>query len=191
MIRLIFKAIQRLAENQQIKPVRHHGNTSTVQFVKMPPVTDWGSEAANAQNSGDLAWMINALDSDSPLNDKHFLFMTIVNQTYKKRQEPEMRKICREIGFRHVNLFSKIKPIISRDIGFVSSVSTFKQLAILLTEDGEFEEAIKLSRRAIRFGVHDGTDSGFEGRIQRIIKKAEKAGVQIPAKYKNPTEPKT
>ncbi|MFU8815520.1 MAG: hypothetical protein ACNA7W_09250 [Pseudomonadales bacterium] len=51
-------------------------------------------------------------------------------------------------------------------------VPTFQKYATLLTEDGEYGTAIEVCRRAISFGLEDGTKAGYEGRIARIEKKA-------------------
>ena len=47
----------------------------------------------------------------------------------------------------------------------------FPYLATVLTEDGHYDEAIEVCRKAINFGLDDGTKSGFAGRIERIRKK--------------------
>ena len=66
-----------------------------------------------------------------------------------------------------------MKPL-KESIGYMPSVPTFRNLAILLTEQGKFQEAINVCHRAINFDVDDGTEGGFEARIERIKKLAAK-----------------
>ena len=57
--------------------------------------------------------------------------------------------------------------------GVLPRVSTFQHYAAVLAERGEFERAVHVCEAAIAFGLHDGTKGGYEGRIERIKKKAE------------------
>jgi hypothetical protein len=59
--------------------------------------------------------------------------------------------------------------------GISPRVTTFQHYATILTEDEEYEKAISICEKAIEYGLLDNTASGFEGRIARIRKKAEKA----------------
>ena len=83
-----------------------------------------------------------------------------------------MREICREISERHVQDFDRIAPALKKDMdGLLPRVSTFQQYATLLSEANEYERAIEVCERAMAFGLTDGTQSGFAGRIARIRKK--------------------
>ena len=57
--------------------------------------------------------------------------------------------------------------------GTLPRVTTFQHYATVLTEDGEYEKAISICEKALEYGLHDNTKSGFEGRIERIKKKAK------------------
>jgi hypothetical protein len=59
--------------------------------------------------------------------------------------------------------------------GVMPRVPTFQNLAILLTEDGDFPEAMKVCQAAQNYGLSDGTKGGFAARIERIQRKAEEA----------------
>jgi len=54
-------------------------------------------------------------------------------------------------------------------------VPMFVQLAMVLTEDGDYDSAVHVCEKALAWGFDDGTKTGFAGRIDRIRKKAEKA----------------
>jgi hypothetical protein len=52
-------------------------------------------------------------------------------------------------------------------------IPVFKMLAIMLEEDGAYDQAVAVCRTALDNGLEDGTKTGFEGRIKRILKKKE------------------
>lgn len=125
-----------------------------------------------AWSAGDLDKMLKAMSIKSNPIDRHFLLQTIVEITYKRRKEPEIRRICREISEKHISEFATLARALKQDMGGVlPRVPTFQHFATLLTEDGDYEYAIKVCNTAINYGLHDGTQSGFEGRIEKIEKK--------------------
>jgi hypothetical protein len=125
-----------------------------------------------AWTSANLERMLKALPLKTNPIDRHFLLLIIVRETYKRRSEPEMRKMCKEIAEKHVAEFSGLAPALKKEMGGdLPQVPTFQLLSTLLTEDGDYEQAINVCKTAIKFGLGDGTQSGFEGRIERILKK--------------------
>jgi hypothetical protein len=131
--------------------------------------------AFEAWTSGDLSRMIAALDSPTNLVDRHFLLQGIVQATYKRRSEVEMRQLCKKIGYQHVAELKDIAPALRVDFsGLLPRIVTFQSLATVLVEDGRYEEAIQLCRQAIALGLSDGTKGGYDGRIAKIQKLATK-----------------
>jgi hypothetical protein len=125
-----------------------------------------------AWNSGDLNQMLKAISIKTNPIDRHFLLQTIMEITYKRRKEPQMRKICREIAEKHISEFAALAPALKQDMGGeLPRVSTFQHFATLLSEDGDYEYAIEICDIAINYGLRDGTQSGFEGRIDKIKKR--------------------
>ena len=134
-------------------------------------------KAREAWLSGDLQRMINALHSKAKLVDRHFLLMTVVEETYRLRADPRMAEKCLEVAQIHVEEFPEIARALKREFGGdLPRVSTFQHYATLLTERGEFDQAIQVCESAISFDLHDGTRSGYEGRIDRIRKRSAKMG---------------
>ncbi|HEU0153153.1 MAG TPA: hypothetical protein VFQ84_07405 [Arenimonas sp.] len=128
-------------------------------------------EAFDAWTSGDLAKMLAALNSKSNKIDRHFLLMSIVDATYKKRSDPEMSRLCRDVAELHLREFpNMVKPLKKEMGGTLPRVTTFQNYATLLTELGETDRAIGVCEQAISYGLQDGTLAGFEGRIERIKK---------------------
>ncbi len=130
-----------------------------------------------AWTSGDLTRMLAALPLRTNMIDRHFLLMRIVEVTYRRRSNQEARRICREIGLRHIDEFDGIAPLLREQVGgFLPRVSTFAYLATILAEDGELEKAIEICERAQFLGLDDGTKGNYEGRIGRLRKKQSRTG---------------
>lgn len=126
----------------------------------------------HAWTSGNLDDMVNALETKTNLIDRHFLLMGIVDQTYKHRSDPDNGALLRKVAEMHLSEFPQIKPALKKEMnGILPRVTTFQQYATFLTENNEYEKAIEICEQAIAEGLHDGTKSGFEGRIERIKKK--------------------
>lgn len=129
-----------------------------------------------AWTSDDLERMKNARSQKTNPIDRHFLLMGIVEKSYKKRSDPEMAKLCSETAEEHIREFPEIAPALRQDMdGTLPNVTTFQTYAKLLQESGEYSRAIEVCEEAMRYGLHDGTKSGFEGRIDRIKKARKKA----------------
>jgi len=119
---------------------------------------------------------IKVLSTKTVPLERHFKFQGIVAETYKRRKDPEMRKICKNIGIKHVSEFKNIVPALKKEFkGTLPIVVTFQYLATLFTEDGDFDQAIKACKIAINYGLKDGTKGGYEGRIKKIENKKKKA----------------
>lgn len=127
-----------------------------------------------ARTSGDLPTMLASLEKPTHPVDRHFLLLGIVEATYGQRKDPQMRSTFVRIARQHLEEFSSLKkPLRDEMDGLLPRVPTFQHLATVLTEEGHFEEAVSVCKQALSHGVHDGTKSGFEGRIERIRKKQE------------------
>lgn len=139
------------------------------------------SKAMKAWTSGDLAACLEALsDKPHPL-DRHYLLLTIVELSYRKRDSPEMFERCLEIGRIHMAELPALIPAIKSNNGrSLPSIPTPKYLAIALGEVGRFDEAVAICEQAIALGIGDGTSSGFEGRIARLKKKQLAARAEQP-----------
>jgi len=63
---------------------------------------------------------------------------------------------------------------------------SFQRLAIIYERLGKYDEAIKICEKALKYGLVDGTKSGFEGRIERLKKR-----INNPPKSKKPVSDNT
>jgi hypothetical protein len=134
-------------------------------------------EVFAATNSKDLPRMLAATRYRTNLVDRHFLLLNLVSLTYKNRKDGNMRQLCIESARLHITEFSAIRPHLIKEMdGVLPRVSTFQKLAMLYAEDGRFDEAIEVCRAALGFGLQDGTEAGFEGRIKRFNEKKGEIG---------------
>ncbi|PHS10624.1 MAG: hypothetical protein COA78_11235 [Blastopirellula sp.] len=132
-------------------------------------------EVNRAWKSGDLNRMLKAINLKTHLLDRHLILMAIVRETYKKREKPDHRKLCKKVAVLHINEFKTIAPALRYDLnGVLPRVSTFQHLATLLTEDKRFQDAVRVCQIALKYELKDGTMSGFQGRINPILKKQQK-----------------
>jgi DNA polymerase III epsilon subunit family exonuclease len=131
--------------------------------------------APSLSASCDIDQMISELNLKKDAIDRHFHLQDIVSEAYRKRKDPRLRRVCIEMSEKHLSELSDIIPPLKSDFGTLPLISTFQKYATVLAEDGKFEKAIEVCEIAISYGLHDGTKSGFEGRISRIKKKHDKA----------------
>jgi hypothetical protein len=124
-----------------------------------------------AWTSKDIGVMIAALHTPTTSIDRHFLLQTLVGETFRLRDDPSMRALCREVAETHLREFPTIVDNLTMDFGILPRVTTFQNFATLLLEDGEYDRSIDVCRIALQFGLEDGTKGGFEARIARIEKK--------------------
>jgi hypothetical protein len=109
-----------------------------------------------------------ALESGRPI-DRHFLLQGIVKETYRRRNDPEMRRLCIETGKTHLAEFSGIGPALCVDMGgTLPRVPSIAWLATALAEIGRIEEAVEMCEAAVRLGLEDGTKDGYAGRAAKL-----------------------
>ena len=129
-------------------------------------------EASDREFPNELKRMITELSKISDPVKKHFQYQLIVDQTYQRRKDPEMRNACEDIGLKHISKFDAIAPHLKKEFdNKLPQVLTFKHLPTILSEDGDHDQAIEICKKAISYKLKDGTKGGFQARIKRIEKK--------------------
>lgn len=132
--------------------------------------------------------------------DLHFEYLYLINMYYKKRNEKEYLEKCIYICKKDIELYplfksSYIKEDLKRlkfllslhEIGSKEyqkyqekiinyeypnlNIPSFKRLAIIYEDQGKYKEAIEVCKLALEYGLDDGTQGGFKGRIQRLERK--------------------
>lgn len=127
--------------------------------------------AFEAWTSGNLDAMLDAVSSRTNKIDRHHLLQSIVDITYKQRSDSSMRALCEKHARLHLAEFPSIAPSLRTQCdGVLPIVTTFQKFATSLYEQQRYDEAVQVCRQAIAYGLSDGTKSGFEGRISRILR---------------------
>ena len=138
---------------------------------KYVPVGD----AFSAWTSGDINEMLEAESTKTNSVDRHYFLQSIVGEAYKLRKDEKYKQLCIEYADKHLREFPSIVQVLKDEVGgILPRVTIFQHYAIVLAENGEYGKAIKVCKQAIEYGLYDNTKSGFEGRITRIKKMAEK-----------------
>lgn len=133
-------------------------------------------DAFKAWTTSDLSQMLKAVATDTHLIDRHFLLQRVVRETYKLRKDSYYSDLCLEHAQLHFVEFEDIAPILKDDLGgTLPRIATFQQHATVLAELGEFARANEACECAVQRNLHDGTKSGFKGRIARLKKQRDKA----------------
>lgn len=117
--------------------------------------------------------------------DKHFTYNHYIELYYKQRDKgPEYLEKCIEYCKKDIELFPKFKDAwikceVTKEekaagYTFNLRIPSFERLAIIYEKQGKIDEAIEICKKAIEYGLHDGTKGGFQGRLNRLYKKLTK-----------------
>lgn len=114
---------------------------------------------------------LERLDKSRLVLDKHFLYLQLIDLAYSRREDPAMRDILKILAIVRIAAFDPILKKFLQQYNVLPRVPTLQYLATAYTEEEEYEKAIEVCEKAIAFGLHDGTQSNYKGRIERIKKK--------------------
>ena len=105
--------------------------------------------------------------------ERHLLYTKGVDLAYKKRKaDKKMARSVKTLASDYVGEFGDMKKTVFKQLGTGNRlVPVFKQFAILLEEEKEYEKAVRVCEKALSFKLDDGTKTGYEGRILRLKKK--------------------
>jgi hypothetical protein len=146
------------------------GDPASLQKETDPKVPDHEQEADN-DSPPDVE---KSLETVSDPWERHLLYLQKIADAYRdRRTNMDDRSTAIALSRQYLSEFPGLRqgvfdnrknqdPVIS---------PVFKMLAIMLEEDGAYDQAVEVCRTALANGLEDGTKSGFEGRIQRLLKK--------------------
>lgn len=135
--------------------------------------------------------------------DLHFIYNHLIDLCYKRRNEgPEWIERCIKYCLEDIKIFPEFKkeylkeekeryillansPLSNKNerrkylkeaefITFNLFVPSFQRLAIIYENQGRYAEAIEVCNLALSYGLKDNTKGSFEGRIEKLKKKASK-----------------
>lgn len=109
--------------------------------------------------------------------ERHTLYTQAIDAAYKKRTaDKKMRSLVIKSGTSYVREFPELKASVFKEFGENPKIVTvFKQLAIVFEEDEAFDRAMDICRTAMVHELEDGTKTGYEGRLERLMKKKERS----------------
>lgn len=117
------------------------------------------------------------LDGEKDPLVRHKVLSQLTEKSFKHRKDDEYRDACIHFSTLHIQEFDQIlEPLKEATGGSLPQVMTFQNYANLLLEEGHFDDAVEVCEKALKFGLDDKTQTGFEGRIKRIRAKQKKAG---------------
>ncbi|MCL1126742.1 hypothetical protein [Shewanella surugensis] len=99
------------------------------------------------------------------MEDEYNGMLAAITECYKQRQDTEYSEFGAGLSPAFLVLCEQISK--SESLLDLKAVS-FMQLATLLNDKGDFDEAIAICQQAIDYGLTDGTVTCFSGRKKRI-----------------------
>jgi hypothetical protein len=108
--------------------------------------------------------------------ERHLLYLQKIEAAYRgRRTSMDDRSAAIALSYQYLSEFPGLRQAVFDNMEDQDPkiIPVFKMLAIMLEEDGAYDQAVAVCRTALANGLEDGTKTGFEGRIQRILKKKE------------------
>ncbi|MGI1989103.1 hypothetical protein [Shewanella glacialipiscicola] len=133
-----------------------------------------------AQSPGDWANVTLKRDFEeyqaaTSVSDRYSALQNMVGECYKQRKSADYLNYGAQLAQEYIALFQAV----TAEQGKTAELKSagFLHLATLLNDTQAFDAAIVLCRKALEFGLSDGTVTGFEGRISRIEKAQTKVAM--------------
>ncbi|MCA1784423.1 MAG: hypothetical protein ABR534_06490 [Desulfotignum sp.] len=117
-----------------------------------------------------------SLETASDPWERHLLYLQKIESAYRgRRKSMDDRSTAIALSRQYLSEFPDLRQAVFDNMADQDPkvISVFKMLAIMLEEDGAYGQAVTVCRTALANGLEDGTKTGFEGRIKRILKKKE------------------
>ncbi|MBR9728168.1 hypothetical protein G3R48_09260 [Shewanella intestini] len=91
----------------------------------------------------------------------------VISHCYKLRKQPQYLEYGAALTQRFINGYQLLNKI---GDNVAAKSLPHMHLATLLTDSGQFQQAVSVCQHALEHQLTDGTVTGFEGRIKRIEK---------------------
>ncbi|MFO7884086.1 MAG: hypothetical protein R6U68_04625 [Desulfobacteraceae bacterium] len=115
------------------------------------------------------------LETESDPWQRHLIYVHEIENAYRNRRSSMDDRIkAIDLSTQYIAEFDSLKPAVFENIQEDPRIiPVFKMLTIMYEEEEVFDQAIDICRTALAHGIEDGTKTGFEGRIERLMKKQE------------------
>lgn len=126
--------------------------------------------AGHAKNDDDKIFFFNEAFKQNPTHiEKHFLRQSFAEFYYRIGDYEKCEQLCLD----DIADYNKYVRYLKYKDG-LASVKSFHRLAIMYEKQGRYNEAINISKQALKKKQHDGTKKGYEGRIEKLQRKINK-----------------
>ena len=111
------------------------------------------------------------------LIDQHFYLLSAAEGSYRqKKVRSDALALAEKYALMDVELFPKYKGPLKKDLGGrLPRIPAFMQLSLIYEQTGRLQEAVDICKVAIKNGLQDDSYGGYQGRIEKIQKKIDKA----------------
>lgn len=154
------------------------GSTPSTKAGPIDPAL--AKEVVRAYRSRKIRDMAAALEYRCDPLDRHFLLTILVQETYKRRDDPVMLALCERTGWLHLEEYPTLLKAFPLDKDHpeemkknLYSVSTFEMLAQVLVKREEFGKAAEVFEKALSLGFEDH-EREFLQHIRRLQRKQHK-----------------
>jgi hypothetical protein len=137
-----------------------------------------------AWSSYDLDRMVRALSLPTHAVTRYYLLASLLEQSYTRRTFPYWRRTCLAVGQMLIDEFPGLRAAVRRELdGMEPSHPAVERMATILTEDGDYDAAVRLCDAAISRGDTDGAVGHYLARIDWIRRQQQEAAHAL---VKNP-----
>jgi hypothetical protein len=165
---ILLGVVIRCATGRRLAAARKGGSHRPGSVTKAP---DTRQIEELLRDGGYAQWVALASQPLASAHGKRVL-EKIVTHAYRERYDPQMHAAVRAYGPVLIDLVQRAETRVKSATGAQTvQCPCFKQLAIALEENGSYAEAIAVCEKALRLGIAEGTQKGFQGRIDRLQKK--------------------
>jgi hypothetical protein len=135
------------------------------------------SDLHKAPDSTPLQQENHFLDTVTDSGERHRLYTRLIETAYRNRRESEEDlNTAMTLSTQYVDEFDSLKQAVVETMEEGDRiVPVFRMLAIMLEDARAYDQAVDICRQAQAHGIEDGTRTGFEGRIKRLMKKKEQS----------------
>jgi hypothetical protein len=145
----------------------------TLKVAPMQTVSPQAPAVSEARAEAEKPIPTGLDQTDDPL-ERHSIYTQLMEKAFQNRTSSASRDLLLEMGQQYQAEFDRLLPRLRKEMGTTPEILPLKWLAIAFEEDGRYEDALEICRRAQEWDISDGTKTGFAGRQHRIERKREK-----------------